>query len=298
MKILIIGSKGFIGRHAINYFKNLGHDIFGADVSVDYTLEKYFVIDSTNSDFKGIFENNSFDVCINCSGAASVPDSIEHTLRDFNLNTVNVFKIIDSIKKYSPNCKFINLSSAAVYGSPVSLPIKETDLLSPVSPYGFHKKYSEEILKEYHSLFGTPCCSLRIFSAYGPGLYKQLLWDLYKKISSGKPIVLFGTGNETRDFIHIEDILQCMKLIIDKSNFKADVYNIANGEQIAIRQLADLVINECNFNGSLSFSGVERLGDPLYWVADIEKIKSLGYSQHISIHQGVANYIRWAKEVV
>ena len=153
MKILIIGSKGFIGSHALSYFTTLGYDTYSADVIVDYTLKNYYIIDSINCDFKNIFESNIFDVCINCSGAASVPDSINNTLRDYTLNCINVFKLIENIKSYSPNCKFINLSSAAVYGNPNSIPINETDSLKPVSPYGFHKKFSEEILYEFYTLF-------------------------------------------------------------------------------------------------------------------------------------------------
>lgn len=297
MKILIIGSKGFIGKHAYDYFAKKNEDVYGADVSVDYANSKYFTIDSTNSDFTEIFENHEFDVCINCSGAASVPDSLVHSLRDFTLNSFNVFKILDSIKKHTPNCKLINLSSAAVYGNPKSLPIKETDAVQPVSPYGFHKKFAEDILYEYHRFFGIQSCSLRIFSAYGAGLYKQIFWDLYQKTKTQKDIQLFGTGKETRDFINIADILQSIDLIINKGDFSADVYNIANGEQISIEKIAKLVLEELQFKGDLSFTGIEREGDPLYWVADIEKIKKIGYKKQISIEEGIKSYIKWAKEI-
>ncbi len=296
MKILIIGSKGFIGTHAGHYFASKGWETYGADVAVDYANSNYFLIDSSNSDFTEVFNAQSFDVCLNCSGAASVPDSLVHTVRDFTLNTATVLKLVESIRKYQPDCKFINLSSAAVYGNPTALPIQEDAALAPVSPYGFHKKMAEEIIQEYYQLFGINGCSLRVFSAYGPGLYKQLLWDLYRKTATEKQIMLSGSGNETRDFIHINDILQCIDLVIHKGDFKAGVYNVANGEQIAIKKIATLIAKEMNFKGTLKFSGIERIGDPLYWVASIEKIKQLGYTPSIGIEQGVSNYIQWAKE--
>lgn len=297
MKILIIGSKGFIGSYTYQYFSKKHPETFGADVSVDYADSQYFNIDSTNSDFNDIFENHQFDVCINCSGAASVPDSLVHSLRDFTLNTFNVFKILDAIKKYNPNCKYINLSSAAVYGNPQSLPIKESDIVSPVSPYGFHKKFAEEILQEFHQLFQINCCSLRIFSAYGIGLQKQLLWDISQKAKSQKDIELFGTGRETRDFINVEDIVQSIELVITKGSFNADIYNLANGVQVSVKEIAEILLKELNFQGELTFSGHEREGDPLYWVADIEKIKSLGYVQKINIQDGLKKYAEWAKEL-
>jgi dTDP-glucose 4,6-dehydratase/UDP-glucose 4-epimerase len=124
MKILIIGSKGFIGQHLKRFLMSKDHEVWGADVVVDYVHpEKYFLIDASNADFHELFKEVNFDVCINCSGAASVPDSLQHPLRDYNLNTANVFKLLDAIRLSQPGCKFINLSSAAVYGNPPALPV-------------------------------------------------------------------------------------------------------------------------------------------------------------------------------
>ena len=103
--ILIIGSKGFIGGHAYHYFSSLSaeYDCVGCDVAVDYNDSRYFQVDGTNCDYTELFEQFKFDVCINCSGAASVPDSIIHPLRDFTLNVFNVVKILDAIKRYAPS---------------------------------------------------------------------------------------------------------------------------------------------------------------------------------------------------
>src|SRR6476620_7395882 len=140
MKILVIGSKGFIGLNVYDFLKKNNYEVLGCDVVTDYTDKNYFQIDATNSDFHHIFEKKNIGVYINCSGAASVPLSLEFPLKDFSLNTLNVFKILEAIRTYRPKCKFINLSSAAVYGNPDSLPIKEEAVLKPLSPYGIHKK--------------------------------------------------------------------------------------------------------------------------------------------------------------
>ena len=94
------------------------------------------------------------------------------------LNVSNVFKQLDAIRKFQPGCKYINLSSAAVYGNPESLPISEDHHLDPISPYGNHKKMAEEVCADFYTNYRIPTCSLRIFSAYGAGLQKQLFWDL------------------------------------------------------------------------------------------------------------------------
>jgi dTDP-glucose 4,6-dehydratase/UDP-glucose 4-epimerase len=135
MKILVIGSKGFIGSACVNYFSNQ-YDVWQADVVVDYTTPKYLLLDATNANYEEIFSVEQFDVCINCSGAASVPDSINHPQRDFTLNVFTIFKQLDAIRLKSPNCKYIHMSSAAVYGNPETLPISENHPLNPISPYG------------------------------------------------------------------------------------------------------------------------------------------------------------------
>ena len=295
MKILIIGSKGFIGSHIYNYFKSTQYTVFGCDVVTDYENENYFQIEATNSDYHFIFEKYKIDVCINCSGAASVPISIQYPLKDFNLNTVNVFKILDAIKMYQPCCKFINLSSAAVYGNPINLPIKENSNLNPLSPYGIHKMQSEQICKEFYDCFNIQTCSLRIFSAYGNGLKKQLFWDIYQKFIKNPEIELFGTGNETRDFIHINDIVKAVSLTIMQGDFVGNQVNIANGKEYTIFQIAEIFKNILKTEKKVIFNNQLKQGDPLNWRADISIIKKMGYKSEVTIEDGITRYIQWIR---
>ncbi len=297
MRVLIIGSKGFIGSHAVTYFKNQNYSVLGCDVVTDYDNSDYIQIDATNSDYHFIFENYQFDVCINCSGAASVPLSIQFPLKDFNLNTLNVFKILDAIRTTQPKCKFINLSSAAVYGNPEKLPITEDFKLKPLSPYGIHKMQSEQICQEFYDYYAIETCSLRIFSAFGNGLRKQLLWDLFKKFSSGENIELYGTGNETRDFIHVDDVINAIDCVIKNGEFSGNQINLANGEEYTIKYIADLYKNYLNSEATITFNNQVKPGDPLNWRADISKIKALGYQPKMSLETGVKKYIHWAKNL-
>lgn len=296
MKILIIGSKGFIGSHLVSFFLQRGNEVWQCDVVVDYVLPNYIQVDASNADYMEIFEEQQFDVCINCSGAASVPDSIIHPLRDFTLNTANVFSLLNAIHKYNKECKFINLSSAAVYGNPVELPIKEIALLKPISPYGKHKYMAELICEEFHTDFGIKTCSLRIFSAYGNGLKKQLFWDLAQKTKNTDKLDLFGSGNETRDFIHVEDIAHVISFVIKHSKFNGECINVANGIEISIKEAVKCFLNELKWGGNVSFSGNERVGDPTNWCADISVIKAMGYKQSVTLENGLNQYNKWLKE--
>lgn len=295
MKILVVGSKGFIGSHCVDYFSK-NNEVWGCDVILDYNRTNYFFIESVDSNFNEIFLKNKFDVCINCSGAASVPFSLDKPLIDFNLNTLNVCKILDAIRQFNPECKYINMSSAAVYGNPAKIPIKESDRMAPVSPYGYHKVMAENICKEYSRFWGVKTCCLRIFSAYGPGLRKQIFWDMYHKFITQDNIELWGTGRESRDFVYISDIIKMIELAIFESSFDGQSVNVANGEQITIADVAMAFIRELNSTKKISFNNSVRKGDPLNWEADISIARSWGYKGTVSLEEGIEKYISWVEK--
>lgn len=295
MKILVIGSRGFIGSHCVDFFSRQ-HEVWECDVIIDYDRPRYIFIEAVDSDFQDIFINHKFDVCVNCSGAANVPFSLEKPYNDFQLNTLNVFKILDAIRRFNPECRYINMSSAAVYGNPEALPITESMPYRPVSPYGVHKEMAEMLCDEFHRHWGVRTSCVRIFSAYGPRLKKQLLWDLAQKAKNDERVELFGTGRETRDFIYVTDLVRLIDSIIANAPFEADIINAANGRQIEIAEIARLMMEALGCDKEIVFKGVNRKGDPLNWEADISKAKALGYVQETDIKQGINHYVKWLKE--
>ena len=296
MKILIIGSKGFIGSHCVDHFTAKGFEVFQADVNASMN-EKFYKIERKNSDFSIPFKEHQFDVCINASGSAHVGFSFENPSKDFELNVVNVQKILVAIRDYNSDCKFINFSSAAVYGNPTILPITENTACKPLSPYGFHKLQSELLLTEYHKFFELNTCSLRVFSAYGPRLKKQLFWDLYQKSLQSDVISLFGTGTETRDFIYIDDLLQIIDLVIENSTFQGSIYNVASNTEATIAEAAQVFINTLSPEKKVVFNGEVKVGDPNNWLADMEILKETGFKPQFNLSLGLKKYAAWLKEL-
>lgn len=296
MKILIIGSKGFIGKALEKASLKKGIDTYTCDVVADYVSKKYSIIDASNPEFNSIFEQEQYDICVNCSGAASVPASLNNPLRDYLLNTVNVFKILNGIRKHQKKCKFLNLSSAAIYGNPVSLPISEVMDSQPLSPYGVHKMQAETICKEFNDLFDVPTASIRIFSAYGDGLTKQLFWDLHKKAEASQEVKLFGTGQESRDFIYIQDLVNAIFCVIQKGVFNGDCINVANGREILIKDAVAIFYKHYAPSVKFTFSGEFREGDPNNWCADISLLQSLGYKEEYSFESGIIKYCQWLRK--
>ena len=296
MKILVLGSKGFIGSRLRLHLMKSGFDVWGADVSVDYGLKNYIVVDPSNADFHSIFRSNNFECCINCSGAANVSESVTNPKRDYYLNTKLVFDILEAIRIEAPQCKFIQLSSAAVYGNPKKIPVSENQEIKPISPYGWHKYQSELLCKEYSEIYKIQTVILRIFSVYGPGLKKQFFWDLYQKCMVNKSVELFGTGNESRDFIYIEDLVEAIKILVLKNDLFAEVFNLASGIEITIKEASEIFIKNLEEKHSISFNNIVRKGDPLNWCADISKLKKLGFKNSVEIEKGLTKYAEWVKD--
>ncbi|THU42048.1 NAD-dependent epimerase/dehydratase family protein [Niastella caeni] len=295
MKLLVLGSEGFIGSHAVQYFRSEGYSVTCADIVLKAEPD-YLLINPELPDFSSIFRNQVFDVCINATGAANVQLSFQYPALDYMINTVNVYNILDSIRQYNPGCKFINLSSAAVYGNPASLPIKETHAIQPLSPYGFHKWYSEQICKQFHLQHNLFTISLRIFSAYGEGLKKQLFWDLHKKISnSSDSIEMFGTGKESRDFIYVGDIMQAIKYIIDKEKFDGKAINVASGKEVTIEEVVYTFLKVFKRDIKIRFTGNTKIGDPLNWRADITALQALGFQPGTDLQSGIQKIAIWLK---
>jgi nucleoside-diphosphate-sugar epimerase len=196
-----------------------------------------------------------------------------------------------------PSCHFVILSSAAVYGNPIELPIKEETPCQPISPYGYHKYICEILCKEYESIFKIKSSVLRVFSAYGERLRKQVIFDLCRKFSdsSTNRIELFGTGNETRDFVHAVDIAQAIERIHTADT--SGIFNVASGIQTRISEVVEMIKDCFHSNKGIHYSGLSRPGDPLYWQADISKLSSLGFQQHMSIHKGIYSYYAWFRSV-
>ena len=238
------------------------------------------------------------------AGGASVPASIGNPYGDFSSLLPGTARLALFVAKYFPEAKFFLFSSAAIYGNPTSLPIKESSDPVPVSPYGIHKFLAETLLVHYKRLYGLNIRILRIFSVYGPGLRKQLLWDIYQKCADSEKsgndnITLFGTGLESRDFIYIVDLCRAVfSMIKDNDTQNLDIVNIASGVESTIKTVAENFVSHLGFKGSVQFNGIEATGNPVNWHADVTKLKQLSFKHDFGLNEGLEQVAGWTKTLV
>ncbi|MES2777498.1 MAG: NAD-dependent epimerase/dehydratase family protein [Bacteroidota bacterium] len=293
--ILIIGSEGFIGGHLVQHFAAKGWEVHGADILAQSTAcARYYQVDPKNSSYTAVFSDHPFNYCIFAGGNGSVPLSVERPFFDYEMNVYNVAKLLEDIRQHNKGCRFIHLSSAAVYGNPGYLPIDEKHPVQPVSPYGWHKYLAENLCLEYFQLHHISSISLRIFSVYGEKLRKQLFWDTYHKyLKNTAEVTLFGDGTESRDFIYIADICSAIDVVMSKAVFDGGVINVANGEETTIKHAVELFLANIDGNCQLHFNKITKEGDPKNWKADITKLRALGFIPGSSFEESIKNTVRW-----
>ena len=298
--IVITGVSGFLGRYIARYLSSQGFDVYGVDSSPSENaptsyLRKYFSLRLPDNEFNALVKQVSPSVLIHCAGRASVGLSVEKPSSDFYSNTLLTFDVLDSLRLNSPSCKFILLSSAAVYGNPSQLPVNEAELRFPISPYGYHKHLCEELCLEFANVYGMSTASSRIFSAYGPGLRRQVLWDICRKALTEPSISLLGTGQESRDFIHAIDVAKALFALIKSAPMNGEAYNLASGREVTIKQLSELVTENLGVEKEVRFDGIIPVGNPLNWRADISRIKALGFVPSVSLERGVKTFLNWCQ---
>jgi UDP-glucose 4-epimerase len=302
-RLWITGAHGFIGRYVAQAFARAGWSVFGIGhgswreaEARSWGLEYWLEADITPESLKTLSATaGTPDVIFHAAGGSSVAQSVTHPVRDFDRTVGTTSVLLDTLRRADPDALLVLPSSAAVYGIAGNGPIKESVALNPVSPYGLHKCLAEHLVRGAHQLGGFRYAIIRYFSIYGPGLRKQLLWDLAQKLSSKpKDVVLFGTGEETRDFLHVEDAARFAVTVAEKMAGRDPlIVNGGSGDCVPVRYIAKTLGDLLSPQTEIRFNGTQRSGDPVHYQADTDLMRRLGFRPEWSLEKGVANYVDW-----
>jgi UDP-glucose 4-epimerase len=300
MNVLITGAGGFLGKYIAEEFLGMNFEVFGVDVipSNAHHLNKavhYMEIQLPNEALRSAIQQVKPDLCIHCAGTSSVAASLNDPRADFCSSVVLAEQLLAFLGQEVPECKCVFLSSAAVYGQPEQLPVAENAPIRPLSPYGYHKRLCELLFEQAARIQGKQTAILRIFSAYGPGLKKQVLWESVAQLATGRQVCLKGTGLESRDFVYASDIARAVGVVCNKSLFQGDIYNLGSGQETTIAEAVEELTKLFPGLPPPLFKGESISGDPQRWRADCSLLESLGFKSTIPMDQGLARLAEWAK---
>lgn len=299
MDALVTGAHGFVGRHVARSLaeggyrvSGLGHgDWSGEDIAA-WGLSEWR---SADVDGETLAEHGGKpDLIVHCAGSGSVPYSLERPREDFRRSVEATLSVLDFVRLHAPAARVVLPSSAAVYGLAPSLPIGVDTPLSPLSPYGVHKKIAEDLARSYAAHFGVAVAIVRLFSVYGPGLRKQLLWDASRKIIAG-PAIFGGTGEETRDWLHVDDAAALLTAVSCIASTKAPVVNGGTGEAVRVDWVVDRLVSRLG-GTSAKYTGDMRAGDPRHFRADVHGAHELGWRPRHELGAGIDSYADWFLE--
>ncbi len=230
------------------------------------------------------------------AGGSSVRASLLEPFEDLRRTVLSTAAVLDWLRVHAPDAVFVMASSAAVYGTTSLSTIPESSLAVPISPYGINKYAAELMVRNYGKNYGVRSAILRMFSVYGPGLEKQLVWDIGSRLnSSPSSLMLSGTGNELRDWIFAEDAARALLHVRDHANRDAPIFNAGTGHGTSVRQIAELIIGLWKSRTALTFDGVVRGGDPLKLVADPTRLLESDFLWKTSLAAGMTQTVNWLK---
>jgi UDP-glucose 4-epimerase len=282
-RCLVTGAAGFLGSHVVREAARRGVEVV-----------ELGALRLPSTEIGSLLERIRPDYVVHLGAPASVSASIANPHADFVSSVDGMACLIDAMRRGAPRARLLLVSSAAVYGDPPALPIREDAPKNPLSPYGYHKLLCELLVEEAVRLWGAWGAVARVFSAYGVGLRRQVVYELCAKAARGEPLLLDGTGDESRDFIHAEDVARAVWTLLDKAPGRAERFNVGTGVEVRIGELASIVA-KAEGCAPARFTGHQRAGDPVRWRADIRALESLGFQATTRLDDAVQDVLRWAK---
>lgn len=300
--ILITGAGGFLGRYVARHFSSQGWMVSGVGHSANnFSAKQCGIAHWLESDVNLpslsnlIEKTRKPDVIFHCAGSGSVGKSWDAPLQAFERTALTTAAVIESMRCYAPESLLIYPSSAAVYGESTADALGEESVLHPMSPYGLHKLVSEDLCLGAQRIFGIRVAIIRFFSIYGPGLRKQLLWDVTRKLDAGgDTLTLDGTGTELRDFIDADDAARLVEWVAEQSPIaESTILNGATGIPTSVASIARLLIDAMGKTGSvnLEFTGRCRPGDPSRLVGDTRKLEQIGFHSQVCVEEGIRRFV-------
>jgi UDP-glucose 4-epimerase len=300
LRVLVSGGAGFIGSHLVKTLVRAGYQVKVLDNlstgSINNLSDLLNAIEFVNGDVRdyNVVERaiRGVDAVVHLAALIDVAESVKKPDLYFYVNVKGTYNVAKASKNVSI---LVFASSSAVYGEPIRVPISEDHPLMPRSPYAASKVSGEAFVNAFATQYGFRSIVLRFFNVYGPKqsrAYAGVISEFIRRVSKGEPLIIFGDGEQTRDFVHVSDIVNAIMLSL-KNEKARGVFNIGSGEAITINQLARLIIKMAGKEDLKLIYESSRPGDIKYSVADITRAKKeLGFEPKMKLELGIKELLK------
>lgn len=312
MKILVTGGAGFIGSHLTKALIDRGDQVVIVDNFNDYyepqlkedrlkTILKKYKFKLYRGDIRDmallekIFKKEKIDKVVHLAAMAGVRNSLKNPLLYEEVNVRGTMNLLElSVKHGIKN--FVYASSSSVYGNNKKLPFSESDSVDgPISPYAASKKSCELMAHVYSHIYGLPTTGLRFFTVYGPwGRPDMALFLFTDAIIKKEPINVYNKGKMTRNFTYIDDIVSGIMTVLDK-NLSYGVMNIGGDKEEKLTRFIDVIEENIGKKAIKKLMPMQP-GDVKSTVADIRKLRKLGWKPTTRIERGISEFVKWYRE--
>lgn len=299
LQILVTGGAGFIGSHLVDRLVAEGMQVTvidsfqaGSKDNLNQSVNRIKLVegDVRDAELVGRIVHECVpDVVFHLAANASVPNSVLNPRYDFETNVIGTFNVLHALIGHHIK-KFVFASSAAVYGGSTQV-LKESAPQVPVSPYGSTKLCGEALCFSFAQTYGIPSVIARIFNVYGPRLSRYVMYDFYKRLKEDpNELKVLGDGRQQRQFCYVSDAVDALLLIADKGE---SVYNVAGTRPISIGKLAEIMVSKIAPSARISYTGESWPCDIETLIADISKLRGIGFMPKINIDKGLDSLIKW-----
>jgi len=312
LKSLVTGAAGFIGSTLTEELLQKGHQVIGIDCFIDYyerslkennissfiDNDNFILIEENinNLDFKKLLKD--VDYIFHQAAQAGVRSSWGEDFEIYTHNNImGTQRLLEAAKESNIN-KFVYASSSSVYGDTDQLPMKETNRLQPVSPYGVSKLAGENLCYLYYKNFNVPTVSLRYFTVFGERQRPDMAFHIFiKAILQDEKLTIFGDGKQSRNFTHVQDIVKA-NILAAESDAAGEIFNIGgDGKRVVLNEAIDLMEEIIGKKANREYQKVVK-GDVKHTSADTSKAKKmLGYEPEVEFKEGLEREVEFLKDL-
>ncbi|KQX27828.1 hypothetical protein ASD01_21595 [Ensifer sp. Root423] len=300
-RVLVTGGAGFIGGHLVKRLLLDGYEVVVLDdlstgqlskVPNQATFLQGSVLDRELVD--ATIEN--VDACIHLAAIASVLRCNGELVSSHEVNATGFLRVVEAISRINRDVPLLYASSAAVYGANESSPLHEELKTDPISPYGVDKMSCELHARAAYEVYGISTFGFRFFNVYGPGQdssspYSGVITKFAEKIKRGEKLSIFGDGEQTRDFVFVGDIVDCLVAALRQGTTGAKVLNVCTGEKVSINELARIITEIFETDPNVEHTAA-MVGEVRHSVGDPSRLMAqLGCGATTSLREGLRSFL-------